>query len=58
MNKTMSDRIGVTLEDVEGLTCYEYVHGTSEPPEYCPHSKLLIDAKEHEVEVCKKKVGR
>lgn len=57
VNRAMADRLGVSAEDAVGLTCYESVHGTQEPPEYCPHSKLLADTQEHSIEIHEKKLG-
>ncbi|MFH1742854.1 MAG: response regulator [bacterium] len=51
VNKAMADRLGVTAEEAVGLTCYECVHGTKEPPSYCPHAQLLTDRHEHTEEI-------
>jgi PAS domain S-box-containing protein len=56
-NKAMADKLGVTTERAVGLTCYEHVHGTREPPIHCPHSMLLADGREHIVEVHEKRLG-
>ncbi len=40
-NRAMAARLGVTPEECVGLTCYRVVHGTDEPPSFCPHSQLL-----------------
>jgi len=37
-------------EQCVGQTCYRLVHGTDEPPSFCPHSELLHDGQEHTVE--------
>jgi len=50
-NKAMAERLGMTPDEVIGLTCYEEIHGTKEPPPYCPHVKLLDDGREHWAEV-------
>ncbi len=57
VNKAMADKLGVAPEEAVGLTCYEHVHGTKEPPIYCPHSKLLADGQEHFAEVQEKRLG-
>jgi len=46
VNKAMVERIGISREDLIGKPCYEVVHGTAEPPSYCPHSETLSDGKE------------
>lgn len=50
-NKAMAERLGMTPDEVIGLTCYEELHGTKEPPSYCPHVILLEDGREHWAEV-------
>jgi len=53
----MADRLGVAPDEAIGLLCYEHVHGTEEPPPFCPHSKLLTDGQEHLTEVYEKGLG-
>jgi len=50
-NKAMAERLGTIPEKCTGLTCYSAVHGTSEPPSFCPHRQLLKDGLEHTAEV-------
>jgi PAS domain S-box-containing protein len=50
-NKSMAETLGLTPEECIGLECYRVVHGTDEPPSFCPHSKLLEDGCEHIAEV-------
>ena len=50
-NRPMADRLGLTPEQCIGLTCYECVHGSTEPPSFCPHTKLLADGREHAEEI-------
>ncbi|HMK34404.1 MAG TPA: response regulator [Desulfomonilaceae bacterium] len=56
-NRAMSDLLGKTQEDVVGKRCYEVVHGEAAPPEFCPHTKLLADACEHQSEVVMSHLG-
>ena len=56
-NKAMADKLGRTPEELVGLTCYEVVHGTEEPPDFCPHTRLLADGLEHTIEVYKDRLG-
>lgn len=56
-NKAMADALGVTPAEVVGMTCYEHVHGTKEPPPQCPHKKLLADGKPHTAEVFEERLG-
>ena len=57
VNKAMVEKLGVAPEAVIGAACYEYIHGTKEPPEFCPHSKLLADGREHIAEVSEERLG-
>ena len=56
-NKAMAARLGVTPEECVGLTCYRVVHGTDEPPSFCPHRQLLKDEFEHTNEVPEDALG-
>ena len=56
-NKAMAARLGVTPEECVGLTCYRVVHGTDEPPSFCPHRQLLKDGLEHTTEVHEDRLG-
>ncbi len=51
VNRAMTDRLGKPIDHLLHTPCYRSVHGTDTPPAYCPHSKLLIDHKEHAVEI-------
>ncbi len=50
-NKAMADSLACSPEELVGQTCYEAVHGSKEPPHFCPHAKVLIDGHEHSAEV-------
>jgi PAS domain S-box-containing protein len=50
-NKAMADRLGISQKEIIGKTCYEFMHGTTEPPPDCPHQKLLADAKRHDTDL-------
>ena len=57
VNEAMARRIGVRAEECAGLHCYEVVHGLSEPPEFCPHSKTLRDGSQHIEEAYEARLG-
>jgi|GEM_PF-1415140 len=57
VNKSMADTLGITPSEAIGLTCYETVHGMTEPPAFCPHSQLLTDGLSHAVEIEEKRLG-
>ena len=50
-NRAMAQALGKTPAELAGLKCYEHMHGTSCPPSFCPHAKLLADGREHNAEV-------
>lgn len=50
-NKAMAERVGLAREELIGRSCHHAVHGTEEPPHFCPHVRLLADGLEHIVEV-------
>lgn len=57
VNKAMADRLGITPEECRGQTCFERIHGTNEPPSFCPHARLLKDGQEHIEEVYEERLG-
>jgi len=57
VNRAMADKMGVTPYNAVGLTCYQHVHGTQCPPDFCPHAKLLNDGQEHSAEVHEDRLG-
>jgi PAS domain S-box-containing protein len=50
-NRAMAERLGTTPSKCIGLSCYQAVHGASEPPGSCPHARTCQDGKEHSSEV-------
>ena len=56
-NRAMAARLGMKPEECVGLTCYHVVHGTDEPPSFCPHRQLLKDELEHTKEVFEDQLG-
>ena len=56
-NRAMGAKLGMTPEECIGLTCYSVVHGTTNPPSFCPHRQLLKDEFEHTAEVCEDCLG-
>ena len=47
VNESMAKRLGRKPEECVGLPCYEVVHGTTAPPDYCPHTRTMKDSCEH-----------
>jgi PAS domain S-box-containing protein len=56
-NRAMTERLGKSSKDLVGSKCYEVVHGTLHPPEFCPHMNLIKDGKEHSVETNEVRLG-
>jgi PAS domain S-box-containing protein len=40
-NNSMAASLGMTSKECIGLTCYRVVHGTDEPPFFCPHRQAV-----------------
>ncbi len=51
VNRAMADRMGLPPERCVGLSCYRHIHGTDEPPSYCPYAQSLRDGREHTTEI-------
>ena len=56
-NRAMAARLGVTAEQCIGLHCYEAVHGTTQPPEFCPHARTCRDGREYTTEIHEPRLG-
>jgi len=46
-NRALADKMGVKRESLTGRHCYDVIHGTKEPPQYCPHHQTLSTGKEY-----------
>jgi two-component system CheB/CheR fusion protein len=57
VNEAMARRLGLKPEECVGFHCYEAVHGTSGPPEFCPHSRTIEDGREHIEDVHEERLG-
>ncbi|MDD1676415.1 MAG: PAS domain S-box protein, partial [Methanomicrobiales archaeon] len=57
VNRPMAERLNKTVEECVGRHCYEAVHGTSIPPEFCPHAETCRDGKQHILEVHEPALG-
>ncbi len=56
-NRAMASKLGVKLEECIGLTCYHVIHGTTQPPSFCPQRQMLKDRIGHTAEVCEDCLG-
>ncbi|MBI4826090.1 MAG: PAS domain S-box protein [Nitrospirae bacterium] len=57
VNKAMAEKLGLNAEQCIGLPCYKYVHGLSEPPDFCPHKHTMKDCRQHVREVNEPRLG-
>jgi len=57
VNQAMADKLGLPAAEIIGKYCYEIVHSTDKPPDFCPHSRLLRDELEHTAVVHEEKLG-
>ena len=56
-NEAMASRLGLTPAECIGWKCCSIVHGTSEPPSFCPNIQLFSDGMEHSVEAHVENLG-
>jgi PAS domain S-box-containing protein len=57
INRAMAEKLCITPDEAVGLHCYEVVHCTDNPPDICPHSRLMLDGNEHTGEVHEDHLG-
>jgi PAS domain S-box-containing protein len=57
VNKSMRARLGLKPKESIDLKCYEYIHNTISPPDFCPHRQLLTDGRQHTVEIHEENLG-
>ncbi len=50
-NKAAADRLGIPKDKLIGMPCYKVFHDTNQPPQFCPHARMLQDGQEHTVEI-------
>lgn len=51
INKAMASRLGIKAEQAKGRLCYELVHDSKSPHAFCPHEQMMVDGKQHNVEL-------
>lgn len=56
-NKALEEKLGSLPEGLAGKKCYEYIHGTAEPPSFCPHALTVQDGSEHISETHESRLG-
>ena len=43
--------MGIPKDKLIGMPCYKVFHDTNQPPQFCPHARMLQDGQEHTVEI-------
>ncbi len=51
VNQAVVQRFGCAADQLAGRHCYELLHGTTAPPEFCPHERMLREGVECQAEV-------
>ncbi|HTP64100.1 MAG TPA: PAS domain-containing protein, partial [Geobacteraceae bacterium] len=57
VNRAMARRLGAEPTGCIGQQCFRSVHGTAQPPSFCPHVLTLADGREHSAEVHEERLG-
>ena len=57
-NKAASELLELPFSEIIGKPCYQCVHNTDGPPEFCPNVRTHRDGKTHSEEICEPVVGR
>lgn len=57
VNRPMLEKLGTSYDEFVGEKCHVCAHNNNAPPQYCPHSMLLEDGKEHRAEIFEKRLG-
>ncbi|MCE1226668.1 MAG: response regulator [Geobacteraceae bacterium] len=57
INQSALDALKITREQALGAACHLCMHGTEQPPEFCPQSKTLSDNGRHIIQVLVEQLG-
>ena len=57
VNAALAKRLGREPKDLVGALCYTVIHGTTCPPDECPHVRLMGDNQEHSAELFERRLG-
>lgn len=56
-NRAMAERLGQSSTHCVGSFCFGAIHGTDDPPDFCPHTLTLADGREHVAEIHEARLG-
>ncbi len=56
VNKAMADKMGRTPRELLGQKCHAIFHSSETPIAFCPHTMMMLDGKEHTLELYEKKL--
>ncbi len=57
VSRSFADFVKISPKDLIGKFCYEVIHGTTEPPPFCPHSKVFETKRSVEGEIFEPRLG-
>jgi len=57
INAAMARQLQIPVNQAKGLICYEHLHGSAQPPAFCPLIKRTRQSAEFEVEVVESHLG-
>jgi two-component system, NarL family, sensor histidine kinase UhpB len=57
VNQAMADKLGLPAVKIAGKYCYQVVHDSAKPPDFCPLTRLIRDGREHTEEVNEDRLG-
>lgn len=57
VNKPMAEKLGITVQEAVGMTCYEHLHGSDAPIPFCPLLQSMDNGNEHSEEFCESTLG-
>ncbi len=57
VNRTLSNALGMTPEEMIGMPCCKALHGRDAPLADCPHARVFADRQPHTMEICEERLG-
>jgi len=56
-NRAFCETVGIELPSQKAVHCFECVHNSDEPPDFCPHLLTIMDHESHEIEISLENIG-